>query len=1304
MNKRKLFLTFVNLFFFSILINKNRFEKNSIIELNKSNNFDIINNKIRKLLTVNETQKLNKIINIYNPYNNLSFISSTKNENGDLFIFTNSENKTENTRLIYRLKSDGSNYFINNESSYRTMTINLEAYNIYPMVTSLNIKDEEFLISISQEGNFESFNYKNGFATSQYANSAFRFSSNIYKNSFTNLKYYNNSNYILSSFISKKNKYNYLVLQIIIFNHGDFTIKKPKNYIEKWPDKGLIGTSSTCFEIEEFVECLYTNSEGLYTISLFDILNLDNVYNKTLEQNKVNDTGLFSKCIYFKNYIGAFIYYISNNKSPILVFQKLSFSLASQEYRLDNYFNPITINSKNIYSLGNSYIYNDIITINENTLIYLSISDDKEIIIIIMIKLLNKDQNILLNYYKIELKNDYNIKIYKDINIFTLKDLLGVGMTNYNYNLNENKIYSNYFIIGISSSDNFTISDKIDIFDEDNIYELKIKDLNINIYNNIFGYFVYGIRIISQINDNLGFYLKSNYSNKTIESNQTISINDSIIFKVYEDLSVKKGSYSIIYESVISEPNYNDLLSFSNSIEFFPSNDNNFEEFYKPSILYGKIAYINFSIRSCYKTCLTCSFYGNHINHYCETCQENYIMNITDNSSNCYPLFNEETNLNNENISTEIFSEDLSNENSEKNKIIKQCEIQDFFNKTCSIDDKYLNSKDKLINDIKESITNHSIDELLDKVIKNNEDLTLIEGNTIYQITSSSNQNNKIYYNVSTIRLGECEQILKYKNNISEEESLILFKIDYFIEGYHIPFINYEVYNPQTKQKLDLNVCKDEKIDIYSPVSIDIDESKLFKYNQSSEYFNDICSPYTTEDETDITLSDRRNEFLNNNLSICENNCVLKDYYSKFHIANCKCDIKTDLLKLSELEIDLKKLRNNFIDFKNIMNLNLMKCYYILFTKEGLLKNIGCYIVFIIIILYTISSIIFCTKGHKKLLKIIKIIVNSKNNKKEKIIKTEIKKVKIKKKKNNNKKIKKISNPNKRKNNIYKTEIFCSPNNESSQIKLEKNQTLDKKGKFLKHKLTIFPNKNLHDQKQFSKKNKININFNDYELNNLMYEEALKYDNRTYFQYYWSLLKTRHPIFFTFIPSNDYNSISIKICLFLFSFVLYCITSLLFFSDEKMHVIYEEKGIYNLIYELPTIIYSTIITIFINLISRELSLTQKNILNLKYEKKIKNLKIEMKKLISCLNKKFIIFFIITYLFLFLFWYYLSCFCAVYENTQIYIFKNTICSFVLSQFYYLVIYLFPGIFRIFSLNKVKKNRQCIYNFSKFLQLL
>ena len=57
-------------------------------------------------------------------------------------------------------------------------------------------------------------------------------------------------------------------------------------------------------------------------------------------------------------------------------------------------------------------------------------------------------------------------------------------------------------------------------------------------------------------------------------------------------------------------------------------------------------------------------------------------------------------------------------------------------------------------------------------------------------------------------------------------------------------------------------------------------------------------------------------------------------------------------------------------------------------------------------------------------------------------------------------------------------------------------------------------------------------NLNDEELNSLDYDVALLIDKRTYFQYYWSLLKRKQLILFTFIPANDYNLFSVKICLF----------------------------------------------------------------------------------------------------------------------------------------------------------------------------
>ena len=59
------------------------------------------------------------------------------------------------------------------------------------------------------------------------------------------------------------------------------------------------------------------------------------------------------------------------------------------------------------------------------------------------------------------------------------------------------------------------------------------------------------------------------------------------------------------------------------------------------------------------------------------------------------------------------------------------------------------------------------------------------------------------------------------------------------------------------------------------------------------------------------------------------------------------------------------------------------------------------------------------------------------------------------------------------------------------------------------------------------------MEYNDREMNEFTYEQALKYDKRNYIQYYFSLLKTKYILIFSFYTSNDYNSKIIKIDLFL---------------------------------------------------------------------------------------------------------------------------------------------------------------------------
>ena len=165
------------------------------------------------------------------------------------------------------------------------------------------------------------------------------------------------------------------------------------------------------------------------------------------------------------------------------------------------------------------------------------------------------------------------------------------------------------------------------------------------------------------------------------------------------------------------------------------------------------------------------------------------------------------------------------------------------------------------------------------------------------------------------------------------------------------------------------------------------------------------------------------------------------------------------------------------------------------------------------------------------------------------------------------------------------------------------------------------------------------------------YKVAILIDKRNYFQYYLSLLKRKHILIFTFYTSNDYNSREIKICLFIFSFALYSTVNALFFNDSTMHKIYEDYGAFNFIYQLPQIVYSTLISSIINIVASFLSLSEKTILKLKTKSSTNETK---QGIINKLIIKFILFFVLIYILLILFWYYLVCFCAVYTNTQIHL--------------------------------------------------
>jgi hypothetical protein len=261
---------------------------------------------------------------------------------------------------------------------------------------------------------------------------------------------------------------------------------------------------------------------------------------------------------------------------------------------------------------------------------------------------------------------------------------------------------------------------------------------------------------------------------------------------------------------------------------------------------------------------------------------------------------------------------------------------------------------------------------------------------------------------------------------------------------------------------------------------------------------------------------------------------------------------------------------------------------------------------------------------------------------------------------------------NKRRNKSKVNSIIKNINNKSSsQIKLKSNNNNDKT-----------TNKN---------------NLIESELNVLKFQEAIKKDKRSCFEFYFSLIKTRHLLISIFFSNTGYNITEIKICLFFFTFALDFVFNSLFFTDETMHKIYEDEGIFNFIYNLPIILYSTIISGIISFIIKKLALSEESIFEIKNEKKDK-IKTKVEKVKKNLVIKFVIFFIISFILLFSFWIYIGCFCSVYINTQIYLFKDTVISFSLSLIIPFVKNFIPCILRYIAL----KEQGIIYKLSQLLQ--
>ena len=345
--------------------------------------------------------------------------------------------------------------------------------------------------------------------------------------------------------------------------------------------------------------------------------------------------------------------------------------------------------------------------------------------------------------------------------------------------------------------------------------------------------------------------------------------------------------------------------------------------------------------KPCYKTCKSCHISGNNETQNCLKCKPEYLFETKIDDSgllNCY----------------------TTNYKKIKNK------------EAGAILQKF---KDLLINDFDSSLIDNAIQlEEEEKTVS----IFLKEINN----QTSNNDNNK---NETIINLGECEKRIKDENNIPYNDSLYLLKVEVKEKGMKIPKVEYELYYPlngSNLYKLNLTLCKNMKIDILIPVSLTDD---IDKHNSSSDYYNNICSRTTSKFVTDICLKDRKDEFIDNNMTLCEENCDLEEYDKNKEIAKCSCFMKISLPFIEDIIIDKNQLYKSFSDISYFANIKMMKCIKLVLSLDKLRGNYGFYIFTFVMIIYAVVFFLFVFKYFIQIkINILKIVVAKKNLEKNK--------------------------------------------------------------------------------------------------------------------------------------------------------------------------------------------------------------------------------------------------------------------------------------------------------------------------------
>ena len=419
------------------------------------------------------------------------------------------------------------------------------------------------------------------------------------------------------------------------------------------------------------------------------------------------------------------------------------------------------------------------------------------------------------------------------------------------------------------------------------------------------------------------------------------------------------------------------------------------------------------------------------------------------------------------------------------------------------------------------------------------------------------------------------------------------------------------------------------------------------------------------------------------------------------------CECKFNVLINNDI-IDNNALLSNTIgevtDILASSNLNVLKCYKNAFNKKLIKKGIGAFIILGITFVQINLTLLFILYDMNMIRKYLFnlthyyiFIFSKKNNDKKNKINNIIKNTRLM---TGNIKAppKKILNKGKTTKNLR---ISAKINSQQS-FNLQKSESTGKLLKYSSNKhLKKIKSKKLikikfHDDKKndniADKKFGEHIDIEEYlkpDLDDLEYDDAIKYDKRTFFKFLSDRLKEKQILMDTFFNKENLRPISIKVILLLLKIDLYFVINGLFYNEEYISELFystEEETFFSFFpRSISRFFYATLVGVIIGIIIDCFFVEEKKIkrILIREREDPMQLKYEISLNVTNIKKRYISFISICLFISIISWYYVSCFNSSYPGVQIEWIKSSITIMIIMQILSGLIVILEAILRSIS---------------------